>query len=65
VCPTVADYHRQAVAALDTSLGAARRNKLNEQGQRMDENAAISFALDAIKRAVTTDDNADTTHPPQ
>jgi predicted ATPase/class 3 adenylate cyclase len=63
--PNQADDHRQAVAALDTSLGSARRKILKEQGKRMDDDTAISFALDAINRALTADHNADTTHPPQ
>jgi hypothetical protein len=62
--PHTEEDHRKAVASLDTSLGAAQRKKLNERGQRMDEDAAISFALDAIRRLVGTDDNVTTTHPP-
>jgi predicted ATPase/class 3 adenylate cyclase/tetratricopeptide (TPR) repeat protein len=61
--PQSEDDHRQAVATLDRSLGATRRKKLNEQGERTDEDAAISLALDAIRRAANPHDNIDATQP--
>jgi predicted ATPase/class 3 adenylate cyclase len=50
--PQAEDDHRQAVATLDKSLGATRRKKLNEQGERTGEDGAISLALDAIRGVV-------------
>jgi tetratricopeptide (TPR) repeat protein len=61
--PQTEDDHRQAVAILDRSLGATRRKRLNEQGERTDEAAAISLALDAIRRVVNANKGVDATHP--
>jgi predicted ATPase/tetratricopeptide (TPR) repeat protein len=61
--PQSEDDHRQAIAILDRSLGASRRKKLNEQGERTDEDAAISLALDAIRRVVDVDINLEATYP--
>jgi predicted ATPase/class 3 adenylate cyclase/tetratricopeptide (TPR) repeat protein len=59
--PQTEDDHRQAVAILDRSLGATRRNKLNEQGERTDEDAAISLALDAMRRVADANSAVDAT----
>jgi predicted ATPase/class 3 adenylate cyclase len=48
--PHTEEDHRKAVAGLDTALGADRRRNLNERGKQMNEDAAISFAIDAIRR---------------
>jgi predicted ATPase/class 3 adenylate cyclase len=61
--PHTEEDHRQAVAIIDTSLGATRRKNLNEQGERTEEDAAISLALDAIRRAANTNDRVDATRP--
>jgi predicted ATPase/class 3 adenylate cyclase len=55
--PQSEDDHRQAIAILDASLGGIRRKKLNEQGERTDEDTAISLALDAIRRVVDANIN--------
>src|SRR5262249_11061276 len=60
--PQTEDDHSRAVAILDRSLGATRRDKLNEQGNRTDETAAISLALDAIRRVI--DSNSVDATPP-
>jgi predicted ATPase/class 3 adenylate cyclase len=60
--PQAEDDHRQAVAILDRSLGATRRKKLNEQGERTDEDAGISLALDAIRRAANPNNSVDAAH---
>jgi predicted ATPase/class 3 adenylate cyclase/tetratricopeptide (TPR) repeat protein len=60
--PQTEDDHRQAVASLDRSLGATRRKKLNEQGERTDEDGAISLALDAI-RGVVDSNSVDAKQP--
>ena len=55
--------HRHAVAVLDRSLGATRRKKLNQQGERTDEDAAISLALEAVHRVVDAKVDLGATHP--
>lgn len=59
--PQTEDDHRQAVEILDRSLGDTRRKNLNEQGERTAEDAAISLALDAIRRVTNANSNTDTT----
>jgi tetratricopeptide (TPR) repeat protein len=61
--PQTEDDHRQAVAILDRSLGTTRRKRLNEQGERTDEAAAISLALDAIRQVANANKGVDPTHP--
>jgi hypothetical protein len=61
--PQTEDDHRQAVAILDRSLGATQRKKLNEHSERTDEDAAISLALDAIRRVVDATINVEAARP--
>jgi tetratricopeptide (TPR) repeat protein len=61
--PQTEDDHRQAVANLDRSLGATRRKKLNEQGERTDEDAAISLALDAMRGVADAHSTVDAAPP--
>jgi tetratricopeptide (TPR) repeat protein len=61
--PQSEDDHRRAVEILDGSLGETRRKKLTEQGERTDEDAAISLALDAIRRVADVNNGVDATRP--
>lgn len=57
--PHRADEHREAIAALDATLGVTRRTELNDKGKAMGLDNAVGLALDAIDRAAGSHDSLD------
>jgi predicted ATPase/class 3 adenylate cyclase/tetratricopeptide (TPR) repeat protein len=57
--PHRADEHREAIAALDATLGVTRRTELNDNGKAMGLDNAVALALDAIDRAAGSHDPLD------
>jgi hypothetical protein len=56
--------HRFAVAFVVRGPAVGGEDdELNEQGNRTDETAAISLALDAIRRVANANKSFDATHP--
>jgi predicted ATPase/class 3 adenylate cyclase/tetratricopeptide (TPR) repeat protein len=57
--PHRADEHREAIAALDATLGVTRRTELNDKGKAMGLDNAVALALDALDRAAGPHDPLD------
>jgi hypothetical protein len=53
--PHALNAHEQAIATLDASIGAARREELYEQGKQMTDDEAVAYANAAIKRRLQED----------
>jgi predicted ATPase/class 3 adenylate cyclase/tetratricopeptide (TPR) repeat protein len=57
--PHRADEHREAIAALDATLGVTRRTELNDKGKAMGLDNAVAVALDAIDQVAGAHDPLD------
>jgi hypothetical protein len=53
------DLHREAIAAIDATLGMTRRIHLNDHGKAMNLDDAVALALNAIGRVAGTFDDFD------